>query len=73
MIEGAPPVAAIIPARDEARTIGTAVRSLLVQDYEGRLEVTVVDDQSRDRTAAIVQTLVPEAGSNRSLELIGQQ
>lgn len=71
MIDHAPPVIAIIPARDEALTIGTAVRSLLAQDYEGRLDVIVVDDQSRDQTAAIVQALVPEAGPSRRLRLIG--
>ena len=71
LIEDAPPVAVIIPARDEALTISTAVRSLLTQDYKGRIEVIVVDDQSRDRTAAIVQSLVPETGPTRRLELIG--
>ncbi len=70
MIEGAPAVAVIIPARDEAPTIGTAVRSLLALDYEGRVDVIVVDDQSSDQTAAIVRALVPEAGPSRSLTLI---
>ncbi|MEM8950683.1 MAG: glycosyltransferase [Pseudomonadota bacterium] len=71
LTENPPPVAVIIPARDEAMTIDTAVRSLLAQNYEGRIDVIVVDDQSRDRTAAIVQALVPEAEHSRSLELIG--
>lgn len=66
-LTNAPPVAAIMPARDEAETIERAVRSLLAQDYAGALQVIVVDDQSRDDTAALVDALIPEAGSGRSL------
>lgn len=46
-----PSVAAVIPARDEAATIGHTVGSLLAQDYPGPLTVTVVDDGSSDGTA----------------------
>ncbi|HWC94998.1 MAG TPA: glycosyltransferase, partial [Pseudolabrys sp.] len=46
-----PPVAAVIPARDEAGFIGRAVASLMAQDYRGRLSVVVVDDGSSDGTA----------------------
>jgi len=63
----APPIAVIIPARDEAETIEAVVRSLLAQDYAGRLELYVVDDQSRDRTAAIVDELISEATPRRQL------
>ncbi|MEZ5935672.1 MAG: glycosyltransferase [Alphaproteobacteria bacterium] len=65
-----PPIAAIIPARDEAETIERAVRSLLAQDYAGRLQLIVVDDRSRDDTRAIVEALVPEVGPGRSLTCI---
>ncbi|MGI9502974.1 MAG: glycosyltransferase, partial [Geminicoccaceae bacterium] len=68
--DDAPPIAVIIPARDEAETIGTVVRSLLAQNYPGRLHVIVVDDQSSDDTAAIVDGLIPEAGPARGLGLI---
>ncbi|MBK1665419.1 squalene synthase HpnD [Rhodospirillum rubrum] len=47
----APAVVAVIPARDEAHTIGQTVRSLLNQSYPGRLVVVVVDDSSSDGTA----------------------
>lgn len=48
-----PAVAAVIPARDEAKTIGAAVSSLLSQDYPGRLGIIVVDDASVDGTAEL--------------------
>ncbi|HVG99680.1 MAG TPA: glycosyltransferase family 2 protein [Miltoncostaeaceae bacterium] len=46
-----PPVSVIVPARDEERGIGAAVRSLRALDY-GPLEIVVVDDESRDATGA---------------------
>jgi hopene-associated glycosyltransferase HpnB len=45
-----PVVAAVIPARNEAESIGRAVRSLLAQDYPGVLRIVVVDDSSIDGT-----------------------
>lgn len=50
-----PSVHAIIPARDEAETIGRVVGSLLAQDYPGPFRVTVVDDGSSDGTAEKVR------------------
>ncbi len=46
-----PAVAVVIPARDEAETIGQAVRSLLDQEYPGACHVFLVDDGSSDGTA----------------------
>src|SRR5260370_13894195 len=48
-----PNVVAIIPARDEAETVGAAVGSLLRQHYPGRLTVVLVDDHSTDGTAQV--------------------
>ena len=47
-----PAVVAVIPARNEAASIGRAVGSLLGQDYPGEFSVIVVDDDSDDGTAA---------------------
>lgn len=47
-----PDVDIVVPARDEAETIGAAVASLLAQDYAGNFRIIVVDDQSTDGTAA---------------------
>ncbi len=43
----------VVPARNEAETIGEALASLLAQDYPGRMRILMVDDGSTDGTAAI--------------------
>jgi hopene-associated glycosyltransferase HpnB len=52
-----PPVAAVVPARDEAGFVAASVGSLLAQDYPGRFRVVLVDDASTDDTAAAARTL----------------
>ena len=47
-----PAVIAVIPARNEAATIGRSVASLLGQNYPGAFSLVVVDDDSDDGTAA---------------------
>ena len=55
--EAAPPcLSVVVPARDEARTIGDALGSLLAQDYPD-LEIVVVDDRSSDGTGAVVAAI----------------
>ena len=49
--EATPDIDVIVPARDEAATIGAAMQSLLAQDYAGRFTITLVDDCSTDGTA----------------------
>lgn len=51
-----PAVSLLIPARDEERSIGDAVEAALASEGVD-LEVVVLDDSSRDRTAAIVSAL----------------
>ena len=53
----APDVAIVVPARDEAELIGRTLGSLLAQDYPGRYRVILVDDNSRDGTAAVARAL----------------
>lgn len=49
-----PLVSVVVPARNEARGIGAAVRSHLDQRYR-QLELIVVDDESTDGTGAVAQ------------------
>lgn len=47
-----PDVDIVVPARDEAASIGGVVASLLRQEYPGRVHVWVVDDGSQDDTGS---------------------
>jgi hopene-associated glycosyltransferase HpnB len=50
-------VVAIVPARDEAESIGQCIGSLLAQKYAGELAVILVDDNSTDGTGEIAASL----------------
>jgi glycosyltransferase involved in cell wall biosynthesis len=49
-----PPLSIIVPARNEAHNLRRLLPSLLVQHYPGHLEIIVVDDNSEDETAEVV-------------------
>lgn len=55
-----PRVVAIVPARNEAVTIGRAVVSLANQDYPGEFFAIVVDDHSADGTADLARKAAAE-------------
>jgi hopene-associated glycosyltransferase HpnB len=61
-----PDVDIIVPARDEAQTIGPVIGSLLAQDYAGRFQVILIDDNSTDGTGSI-------AGAAANLTVIALQ
>lgn len=56
----APEIAVVVPARDEADVIGVSLRSLIDQDYAGRLTVVLVNDHSRDATRDIAARVAGE-------------
>ena len=51
----APKVAIVVPARDEAASIGASLASLLAQDYPGIFSLILVDDGSSDGTGDIAR------------------
>jgi cellulose synthase/poly-beta-1,6-N-acetylglucosamine synthase-like glycosyltransferase len=56
-----PFVSVIVPARDEEAFIERCLRSILACDYpEDLCEIIVVDDLSRDATAAVVKRVIAE-------------
>ena len=50
-----PRVVAVVPARNEAATIGESIGSLLRQDYPGEWAIVLVDDDSDDGTGDIAR------------------
>ena len=54
-----PSVSVIIPARDAAPTLQRTLTALRAQEFEDEFEVVVVDDGSRDQTAAIAEGHAP--------------
>lgn len=66
--ESAPPVSVIVPARNEEKNIGGCIEAILKQDYPPeKLKLIVIDDNSEDRTAAIVRET---AGSDSRVQLL---
>jgi hopene-associated glycosyltransferase HpnB len=65
-----PAVAAIVPARDEAETIGAAIGSLLGQDFPGELRVILVDDHSSDGTASVARRAAAACGAPDRLNVV---
>jgi cellulose synthase/poly-beta-1,6-N-acetylglucosamine synthase-like glycosyltransferase len=63
-----PAVVAVMPARNEAETVETALRSLLGQDYRGKFTIILVDDHSQDGTRMIAERLAVAAAGR--LEVI---
>jgi hopene-associated glycosyltransferase HpnB len=56
-----PPVAAVVPARNEAESLPVTLPALLAQDYPGKFRVFLVDDSSDDGTGAVAAELGEKA------------
>ena len=65
-----PSVVVVVPARNEAETIGRAVAGLVKQDYPGAFSVVVVDDHSEDATASVAQQVAAESGAGERLRIV---
>lgn len=65
-----PRVTAIVPARNEAPTIGRTVESLAAQTYAGDLQIVVVDDHSEDGTAEAVAQIAATSRSTRVIRVL---
>jgi chlorobactene glucosyltransferase len=69
-LDAGPLVTVLVPARNEARRIGTCLGSLLAQRYPA-CEFLVIDDGSEDGTAAIVERLATADARLRLLRVAG--
>ncbi len=65
-----PSIVAIVPARDEADSIGACVTALLQQDYVGSFSIIVVDDGSTDDTAGIARSAAIACGAEYRLRVL---
>jgi len=65
-----PAINAIVPARDEAESVGETIASLLRQDYPGEFTVILVDDQSRDATARVARDAAASLGADERLTVL---
>ncbi len=70
--ESWPQVVAIIPARDEAETIGAVVRAHLACRYPGQLSIIVVDDLSTDGTAETARATTQDQSAHALEVLTGE-
>lgn len=61
-----PPVAIVVPARDEAAALPMTLPSLLAQDYPGPVTLVLVDDGSTDGTAEVARDLAAQELSRRA-------
>lgn len=68
MIEQKPLVSISIPAYNSAATIKKTIESVLKQTYT-KLEIIVVDDQSKDSTCAIVEAIQKECEKKEDFRL----
>jgi hopene-associated glycosyltransferase HpnB len=65
-----PSVCAVIPARNEADLLPVTLRSLLTQDYAGKLTMILVDDHSTDGTAEVAKATAASLNRADSLQVI---
>ena len=54
-----PSIVAVVPARNEAETVGRAIASLAAQEYAGAFHIVLVDDASSDGTAEAARSAAP--------------
>ncbi|NMO89478.1 glycosyltransferase [Actinomycetospora sp. TBRC 11914] len=65
-----PPVAVVVPARDEAAVLPRTLPTLLAQDYPGRLGVWLVDDGSTDGTTTTARAVADGCAARVPLHLL---
>lgn len=65
-----PSVVAIVPARNEAETIGKVVAGLVQQNYSGAFSIVVVDDHSEDATGDIASHIAKEASAEGRVRIV---
>ena len=65
-----PNIWAVVPVRNEAEVISDSLSSLLQQDYQGKFNIVLVDDQSTDRTTTIAQEIAQKLNYQAKLHIV---
>ena len=65
-----PPVAVLVPARNEAASLPRTLPALLAQDYPGAWRAILVDDRSGDGTAEAAERVAAAAGGAGRLDVV---
>src|SRR3954470_21342217 len=63
-------ICVVVPARNEAETIGRTVTALLKQTFNGTLRLIIVDDDSEDQTARLAARAAETIGRRDALTVI---
>ncbi len=65
-----PPVAAIVPARNEAAILPETLPAVLAQEYTGSFRVCLVDDRSEDGTATAARAVADRLAEGKRLRVV---
>ncbi|MGB8473297.1 MAG: glycosyltransferase [Candidatus Acidiferrum sp.] len=65
-----PSVSAVIPARNEAETIGQVVASIARQNYPGPFTIVIVDDHSEDATVGHARQAANENSAEQQVRIV---
>lgn len=65
-----PSVQVLIPARNEAQSLPETLPSLLSQNYPGAFSVSIIDDRSHDRTAAVATAIADQVNGKDRLSVV---
>ena len=66
-------VVAIVPARNEADVIEKSLASLFAQQFHGRFDIILVDDESDDGTAEAARRCAAAAGASSRLTILSSR
>jgi len=65
-----PRIVAVVPARNEEKTIVRTAKSLIAQDYPGEFQIIVVDDHSEDATSALARQAAQQGGAGGRVTIL---
>lgn len=65
-----PTVHAVVPARNEAQSVGVVMHSLAAQRYGGLLRIFLVDDQSEDGTIDVARSALAGTPGEERLQIV---